>query len=91
MTGQDPFHLRMVYFAWVRERIGHSEEVLTPPSNIKTIRDLLTWATGKSAGHALALSDLRAIRIAINQDHAGLDDPIHSGDEIALFPPVSGG
>jgi molybdopterin converting factor subunit 1 len=91
MTDRDPIHVHMVYFAWVRERIGRAEEDLNPPSSLKTIRDLLTWVTGQSAGHALALSDMRAIRIAINQDHAGLDDPIRSGDEIALFPPVSGG
>ncbi len=91
MTGDDPIPVHMVYFAWVRERIGRAEETLYPPSDLKTTRDLLSWLSGQSAGHSSALSDLRAIRIAINQDHAGLDDLIHSGDEIALFPPVSGG
>ena len=91
MMGQELIHLHMVYFAWVRERIGRAEEELNPPSSVKTIRDLLNWAAQLSTGHALAFSDTRAIRIAINQDHAGLDDPIQPGDEIALFPPVSGG
>jgi molybdopterin synthase sulfur carrier subunit len=83
--------LRMVYFAWVRERIGTADEIVNPPSDVTTVKSLIDWLITQSPGHAAALGDMRAIRMAVNQEHATGDAPIKPGDEIALFPPVTGG
>ena len=83
--------VRMVYFAWIRERIGRAEETLELPGTIKSVGQLLDWLIEQAPEYRAALSDRRAIRIAMDQVHAGLDQPLHTGAEIALFPPVTGG
>ncbi len=82
--------IRLLYFAWVRERIGKAEEALAleHPASLRQILDRLRTV---SAGHAAALADPSRLRAAINQDFAGFDAIVHPGDEVALFPPVTGG
>lgn len=86
-----PDAVQLLYFAWVRERIGVGEEVLTPPATVVSVADLLDWLALRTPGHAAALADRDAIRIAIDQDFAGPDAPIAGAQEIAIFPPVTGG
>jgi molybdopterin synthase sulfur carrier subunit len=81
----------VLYFAWVRERIGVGSERLELPAQLVSIADLLDWLAGRSPGHAAALTDRQAIRVAIDQEFAGLDAPILAAAEIAIFPPVTGG
>jgi sulfur-carrier protein len=81
--------MKILYFAWVRERIGLAEEDLTPPPG--TVTDLLDWLTLRSPGHAAALADRTAIRIAIDEDFVGMDARTATAREIAIFPPVTGG
>lgn len=83
--------MQLVYFAWVRERIGRDAENVSPPSEITTVATLLDWLATRSPGHAAALADRSAIRIAIDEDFAGLDASITHAREIAIFPPVTGG
>jgi sulfur-carrier protein len=83
--------MQLVYFAWVRERIGLDAETVTPPAGITTVAALLDWLATRSPGHAAALADRSAIRIAIDEDFAGLDASIVAAREIAIFPPVTGG
>jgi len=83
--------LRVLYFAWLRERIGTSEETVTPPAGIATVAALTDWLRTRSPGHEAALSTGRVLRCAVNQDFAGPDAPVRPGDEIAFFPPVTGG
>ncbi|GEQ97794.1 molybdopterin synthase sulfur carrier subunit [Iodidimonas gelatinilytica] len=80
-----------LYFAWVRERIGCDEETLSLPSDVGNLHQFLDWLSRKSAAHAHALSDRTVLRFAINQDYATMDSPIKKGDEVAIFPPVTGG
>jgi len=82
--------VKIVYFAALRREIGVGEETVTPPSDLATIAHLLDWLKGRSPAHAKALSAPR-VMVAINQDYAGLDSAIAAGDEIAFFPPVTGG
>ena len=83
--------MKILYFAWLRTRIGVGEETVTPPATVATAGQLLDWLAAQSAGHAEALKNRALVRVAINQEFAGPDAPVKAGDEIALFPPVTGG
>ena len=83
--------MRLLYFAWLRARIGQAEEELALPAEVRDVAALLEWLRGRGGGYAEALRDLSVIRVAVNQDYVGRDHPIRAGDEGALFPPVTGG
>jgi molybdopterin synthase sulfur carrier subunit len=81
----------LVYFAWVRERVGTDAETLALPANVSTVAALLDWLAARSAGHAAALSDRSRIRVAVDQQFAGPETALAGASEIAIFPPVTGG
>ncbi|MBC7504450.1 MAG: molybdopterin converting factor subunit 1 [Sandarakinorhabdus sp.] len=83
--------MELLYFAWVRERIGVGSERVEVPGGVTTVADMLDWLAKRSAGHAAALADRGAIRVAMDQDFVGFDAPIAGAAEIAIFPPVTGG
>ncbi len=83
--------LTVLYFAWLRERTGTSQESVTPPVEVRTVGTLIAWLEARSPGHASAFAARRAIRCAVNQEFADPATPIGPGDEIAFFPPVTGG
>ncbi len=83
--------MKLLYFAWLKTRTGIGEEEVTPPPEVTTVRELLDWIRSRGGGYAEALSDLSVIKVAINQEFARPDDPVAPGDEVALFPPVTGG
>jgi molybdopterin synthase sulfur carrier subunit len=89
MPISDP--MRILYFAWLRSRIGTAEERIEPPAEVATVGLLLSWLKGRGPGFAEALKDASIVRVAVNQEYVGWDHPIRPGDEIALFPPVTGG
>ena len=81
----------LVYFAWVRELIGTDGETRDVPDDIATAGALIAWLAEKGAGYREALGNPERIRIAVNQTHVTGDHAIADGDEVALFPPVTGG
>jgi molybdopterin synthase sulfur carrier subunit len=83
--------VRLLYFAWLRARIGHAEEELRLPAEVRDVASLLAWLQQRGGNYAEALRDRSVIRVAVNQDYVGPDHPIRDGDEVALFPPVTGG
>ena len=83
--------MKLLYFAWLKTKTGVGEEEVAPPDEVTTVRELLDWIKSRGPGYAEALSDLSIIRVAINQEFARPDDPVKPGDEVALFPPVTGG
>jgi molybdopterin synthase sulfur carrier subunit len=83
--------VKLLYFAWLRARIGHAEEQFDLPSDIRDVAGLIEWLRGRGGNYAEALRDLSVIRVAVNQEYVGRDHPIRDGDEVALFPPVTGG
>ncbi len=83
--------IRLLYFAWVRERIGCAEEEIEMPPAVRTLADLCNWLAARSEGHAAALADRDRLRLAVNQDHADWSATVTDGDEVAIFPPVTGG
>jgi molybdopterin synthase sulfur carrier subunit len=83
--------MRILYFAWVRERIGIAEEEIAPPDGVATVGALVDWLKQRDEGYALAFADLSAIRAAADQEHVPLDHPLAGVKELAFFPPVTGG
>jgi sulfur-carrier protein len=83
--------VRILYFAWLRARIGCAEEDVTVPAEIHDVAGLLDWLGGRGAAYAAALANRAVVRVAVNQDYVGLDHPVHQSDEVAIFPPVTGG
>lgn len=83
--------IEILYFAWVREAVGQSSERIDPPAGISNVDGLIDWLAGRSDGHARALADRSRLRVAIDQQFAGMDAPIATAREIAIFPPVTGG
>ena len=81
----------LLYFAWVRERVGTGQERIDPPSEIETVADLIVWLAGRSAGHAEAFAEPERLRAAIDQKFVSLDARLGGAREVALFPPVTGG
>lgn len=83
--------MRLVYFAWVRERIGAGEEDVSPPAGVKTVVDLIDWLSQRSEAHAEAFADRTRLRAAVDQAFVPLDATIAGAREVAIFPPVTGG
>lgn len=83
--------MKLLYFAWFRERIGVGEEDIAPPEDVATVGDLLDWLRGRGGGYAEALADPAMVRVAVNHDYARPDAAVGPNDEVALFPPVTGG
>ncbi|MBN9235194.1 MULTISPECIES: molybdopterin converting factor subunit 1 [Phyllobacteriaceae] len=83
--------MKLIYFAWVRERIGKSEEDVDLPGDVTTVAELLTWLKSRGEEYENALRHPRSIRVAINQEHVEHSERIAGAREIALFPPMTGG
>lgn len=83
--------VKLIYFAWVRERIGRAEEDVVLPSEVTSVKALLTWLRGRGDEYANALQYPEAIRVAINQEHVDHKETLAGAREIALFPPMTGG
>lgn len=81
----------LVYFAWVRERIGKSEEEIELPDDVVTARDLLNHLKGLGEEYENALQYPDVIRVAINQEHVEHSEKIAGAREIGIFPPMTGG
>lgn len=82
---------RLVYFAWVRERIGKSEEDIDLPSSIVTVRDLLNHLSTLGEEYEAVLEFPEVIRVALDQEHVEHDEPLGAVREIGIFPPMTGG
>ncbi len=83
--------MTLLYFAWVRQKIGRSEETIALPQGVKTVADLAVWLAARGAGYAQAFADPGRLRAAVNQDHVAFDTVLGPDDEVAFFPPVTGG
>lgn len=83
--------MRILYFAWLRSKVGTGREEVEPPAGVRTVAELLDWLAARGPGHAAALADRSVVRVAVNQEYARPDHPVAPGDEVALFPPVTGG
>jgi len=83
--------MKLLYFAWVREKIGKAEETATLPQTVRSVADLLAWQKSRGPEYEAAFANESVIRIALDQSHAKSDEPVGAAREIAFFPPVTGG
>ena len=83
--------MKLVYFAWVRERVGKPEEVVTPPETVVTVTDLIGWLKTRGEEYDYAFENEGVVRTAIDRIHAKPGTPIAGAREIAFFPPMTGG
>ena len=79
----------ILYFAWVRERIGVPKEQLE--TSARTVADLIEELKGRDDRYAAAFADTTALRVAVDQQLAGFDAPLAGVREVAFFPPMTGG
>lgn len=83
--------MKVLYFAWMKERVGAAEETLSPPATVTTVGALVDWLRARSPGHAAAFGDARVVRCAVNQELATPATTVAANDEVAFFPPMTGG
>ena len=83
--------MKLVYFAWVRERVGCPEEVVEPPAGIATVADLVGWLKGRGEGYAHAFENEGIVRAAVDRVHVKPDASLAGAREVAFFPPMTGG
>jgi len=83
--------MKILYFAWLREKIGKGQEDVDLPGHVTTVSDLLDWLADQSDAHQQAFADRASVRVAVDQRHAKLDDAVSGAAEVAFFPPVTGG
>jgi molybdopterin synthase sulfur carrier subunit len=83
--------MKVKYFAWVRERIGKAEEMVEPPTSVRTVGELIAWLAERDEAYAHAFETPRVIRAAIDHAHVKPDAVIAGAREIAFFPPMTGG
>ncbi|HRH81308.1 MAG TPA: molybdopterin converting factor subunit 1 [Thiobacillaceae bacterium] len=83
--------IRLLYFARLRELFGTGSESVDVPDEVRTLADLIAWLSTRGGVWTEQLAPGRAYRMAVNQDMAGLEAAIRDNDEVAIFPPVTGG
>jgi molybdopterin synthase sulfur carrier subunit len=84
-------NVKLVYFAWVRERVGRAQEEAELPPQLATIADLVGWLKARGEGYAEAFANERVVRAAIDHVHAKPGTALAGAREIAFFPPMTGG
>ena len=83
--------MKILYFAWVREKVGKPSETVDVPAHVETVEQLIGWLKGRGEEYEFAFKDVSAIRAGVDQQHQPLDAPIKGASEVAFFPPVTGG
>ncbi|SDR34407.1 molybdopterin converting factor subunit 1 [Pseudovibrio sp. Tun.PSC04-5.I4] len=83
--------MKIRYFAWLRERTGTSEETIELPEGVTTTGELMTWLSARDEGYAFAFEQSETIRIAVDQEHVETDHLLKGTEEVAFFPPMTGG
>ena len=83
--------MKLLYFAWLRQKIGLSEEELALPPAVNTVAGVIDHLRRRGPGYEAAFRDLKLLRVAVNQQHTNFQARVGPHHEVAFFPPVTGG
>ena len=83
--------MKLLYFAWVRQKVGRSEERLDMPASVTNVSNLVDYLRARGPNYEAAFRDRALLRVAVNQQHTDFNAVVHADDEVAFFPPVTGG
>jgi molybdopterin synthase sulfur carrier subunit len=83
--------MNILYFSWIKDKLGKNKENITIDENINSVAELITFLKSKDETYKEVFKDISSIRVSINMETANMDDPISINDEIAFFPPMTGG
>jgi molybdopterin synthase sulfur carrier subunit len=83
--------MKLRYFAWLRQKIGTAAEEIDLPADVRDVAGLIAHLKARGPGHAAAFAEMAVVKVAVNQTYVPFDHPLVSGDEVAFFPPVTGG
>jgi len=83
--------MKVLYFAWLRQRTGTAQEDVALPAGVTTVTELVEHLRGQGPQYARAFEEMKAVRVAVNQQYVPFDHPLDDRDEVAFFPPVTGG
>ena len=83
--------MKLIYFAWLRERIGLPEEEVELPPDVHTVGDLMQWLAGRNEAYAYAFENPKIVRAAVDRRHVKPAASIDGAGEVAFFPPMTGG
>jgi molybdopterin synthase sulfur carrier subunit len=83
--------VKLLYFAWIRERVGKPDEDVALPASVTTVGELVEWLRGRGEEYAHAFDNPKVVRAAVDKVHVRAEAKIAGAREIALFPPMTGG
>ena len=83
--------MKVLYFSWIKDKLGKSHEEIQLNNNIKTINDLIILLKQNNENYEDVFKDTSSIKVSINMETARFEDSIHDSDEVAFFPPMTGG
>ncbi|MDE0538383.1 MAG: molybdopterin converting factor subunit 1 [Rhodospirillales bacterium] len=83
--------MKLVYFAWMKEKAGIGEETVNPPATVTDLGQLVEWLKERGEPYTSMFQNMAAIRAAINYEYVKIDAAVGPDDEVAFFPPVTGG
>jgi len=83
--------MKVLYFAWLKEKTSLAEEDLSLPFGVSTVEGLIDFLKNRGGGFADAFADTTMVRVAVNMEHVQISHPLNDSDEVAFFPPVTGG
>ena len=83
--------MKILYFAHFREKTNVAEETIDLPNDVTNVKTLIDWLVERDDGFADAFADREYVRVAVNQEHVEFDMPVKMDDEVAFFPPMTGG
>ena len=83
--------MKILYFAYFREKTNVAEETINLPNDVTNVKTLIDWLVERDDGFADAFADREHVRVAVNQEHVEFDMPVKMDDEVAFFPPMTGG
>lgn len=83
--------MNILYFSWIKDKLGKTKENIAIDQNISSVSELITFLESKDETYKEVFKDISSIRVSINMETANMDDPISIDDEIAFFPPMTGG